>query len=307
MTAAAITPTASTPGAAAAPSAFRRLCLGSRSISVAASAALLAPFFALLIVVFLYPLLSLLSTSFLEPKPGLGNYVRVFDNPVYLRVMLRTGWISLLTTLLALVLGFPIAYMMTKVKGATAALLTACVLLPLWSSVLVRTAAWIVLLRRDGIVNNALQWLGLTGRPLTLLYTEGAVVLAMAHVLLPFLILPIYSALKNIPDDYMRAAAMLGANRRRAFFEVLLPLSRAGVWSGCLMVFLSALGFFVTPALIGSPQELMIATLVSQQVREMLDWPFAAALIGVLMAVVATLTMVFNKAVSFNRLIGGGA
>ncbi len=307
MTAAAITPEVSAPPAAAAPSAFRRLCLGSRSISVAASAALLAPFFALLLVVFLYPLLSLLSTSFLEPRPGWGNYARVFDNPVYLRVMLRTGWISLLTTLLALVLGFPIAYMMTKVKGATAALLTACVLLPLWSSVLVRTAAWIVLLRRDGIVNNALQWLGITGRPLTLLYTEGAVVLAMAHVLLPFLILPIYSALKNIPDDYMRAAAMLGANRRRAFFEVLLPLSRAGVWSGCLMVFLSALGFFVTPALIGSPQELMIATLVSQQVREMLDWPFAAALIGVLMAVVATLTMVFNKAVSFNRLIGGGA
>lgn len=295
------------PAAASAPTLFQRLWIGSRQLSVAASVALLVPFFALLLVVFVYPLLSLLSTSFLEPQVGLGNYARVFDNPVYLRVLVRTGWISLLTTVLALVLGFPIAYMMTKVKGATAALLTACVLLPLWSSVLVRTAAWIVLLRRDGILNNALQWLGLTGEPLTLLYTEGAVVLAMAHVLLPFLILPIYSALKNIPDDYMRAAAMLGANRRRAFFEVLLPLSRAGVWSGCLMVFLSALGFFVTPALIGSPQELMIATLVSQQVREMLDWPFAAALIGVLMAVVATLTMVFNKAVSFNRLIGGGA
>jgi len=290
-----------------APSALGRLWLGGRQISVAASAVLLAPFFALLLVVFVYPLLSLLSTSFLEPHLTAANYQRVFDNPVYLRVMLRTGWISLLTTVLALVLGFPIAYMMTRVKGATAALLTACVLLPLWSSVLVRTAAWVVLLRRDGIVNNALQWLGLTDKPLTLLYTEGAVVMAMAHVLLPFLILPIYSALKNIPDDYMRAAAMLGASRTRAFFEVLFPLSRAGIWSGCLMVFLSALGFFVTPALIGSPQELMIATLVSQQVREMLDWPFAAALIGVLMAVVATLTMVFSKAISFNRLMGGGA
>ncbi len=299
--------TATVPAVAASPSAFSRLWLGGRQLSVAASAVLLAPFFALLLLVFVYPLLSLLSLSVLEPHPTLANYARVFDNPVYVRVMLRTGWISLLTTVLALVLGFPIAYMMTRVKGAVAALLTACVLLPLWSSVLVRTAAWIVLLRRDGIVNNALQWLGLTGEPVKLLYTEGAVVLAMAHVLLPFLILPIYSALKNIPDDYMRAAAMLGANRRRAFFEVLLPMSRAGVWSGCLMVFLSALGFFVTPALVGSPQELMIATLVSQQVREMLDWPFAAALIGVLMVVVATLTMVFNKAVSFNRLIGGGA
>lgn len=293
--------------ALAPPSSLRRLWLGGRQLGGGWTALLLAPFFALLLIVFLYPLLSLLSLSVLEPHPTLDNYARVFDNPVYLRVMVRTGWISLLTTVLALVLGFPIAYMMTRVKGAVALLLTACVLLPLWSSVLVRTAAWIVLLRRDGIVNNALQWLGLTGEPMKLLYTEGAVVLAMAHVLLPFLILPIYSALKNIPDDYMRAAAMLGANRRRAFFEVLLPMSRAGIWSGCLMVFLSALGFFVTPALVGSPQELMIATLVSQQVREMLDWPFAAALIGVLMVVVATLTMVFNKAVSFNRLMGGGA
>ncbi len=293
--------------AAPAPSALQRLMMGSRQISTVATAVLLAPFFALLLVVFLYPLLSLLSTSFLEPHFTLSNYARVFENPIYVRVMLRTAWISLLTTALALVLGFPIAYMMTKVKGATAALLTACVLLPLWSSVLVRTAAWVVLLRRDGIVNHTLQALGITGEPLTLLYTEGAVVLAMAHVLLPFLILPIYSALKSIPDDYMRAAAMLGAPRHRAFFEVLLPLSRAGIWSGCLMVFLSALGFFVTPALIGSPQELTIASLVSQQVRETLDWPFAAALIGVLMGVVTLLTLVFNKAINFNRMIGGGA
>lgn len=289
------------------PGVLRRLLLGSRQLSAAATAFLLAPFFALLLVIFFYPLLSLLSLSFLEPHPTLANYARVFENPIYLQVMLRTAWISLLTTVLALVLGFPIAYLMTKVKGATAALLTACVLLPLWSSVLVRTAAWVVLLRRDGLVNRALQALGITDAPLTLLYTEGAVVLAMAHVLLPFLILPIYSALKSIPDDYMRAAAMLGATRRRAFFEVLLPLARTGVWSGCLMVFLSALGFFVTPALIGSPQELMIASLVSQQVRETLDWPFAAALIGVLMMVVTGLTLVFNKAINFNRMIGGGA
>jgi mannopine transport system permease protein len=294
-------------GVLVAPGVLRRALMGGRQISAAATVVLLAPFLALLLVVFFYPLLSLLSTSFLEPQPTVANYVRVFENPIYVRVMVRTAWISLLTTALALVLGFPIAYLMTKVKGAVAALLTACVLLPLWSSVLVRTAAWVVLLRREGLVNSALQALGLTDAPLTLLYTEGAVVLAMAHVLLPFLILPIYSALKNIPDDYMRAAAMLGATRGRAFFEVLLPLSRAGVWSGCLMVFLSALGFFVTPALIGSPQELMIASLVSQQVRETLDWPFAAALIGVLMGAVTVLTLVFNKAIQFNRMIGGGA
>ena len=289
------------------PSPLRRLTQGGRELSVAATAALLAPFFALLLVILVYPLLSLLSTGFLEPKPTLANYARVFDNPVYVRVMLRTAWISLLTTVLALVLGFPIAYLMTKARGAVAALLTACVLLPLWSSVLVRTAAWVVLLRRDGIINHALQALGLTEEPLTLLYTQGAVVLAMAHVLLPFLILPVYSALKNIPDDYMRAAAMLGASRWRAFFEVLLSLARAGIWSGCLMVFLSALSFYITPTLIGSPQELVIATLISQQVRETLDWPFASALIGVLMMAVALLVAVFNKVIDFNRMMGGNA
>ncbi len=186
-----------------------------------------------------------------------------------------------------------------------ATLITACVLLPFWSSVLVRTVASAVLLQRNGLVNDGLQWIGLTSEPVRLLYTQGAVVVAMTHVLMPFMILPIYGALKNIPDDYMRAASVLGAGRVRAFLEVLLPLSLPGVFSGFILVFHTALGFFVTPALLGSPQEMMIATLISQQLREVLDWPFAAALVGMLTVFVSLIAVIFSKAVNFNRLIGG--
>jgi ABC-type spermidine/putrescine transport system permease subunit I len=168
----------------------------------------------------------------------------------------------------------------------------------------VRTAAWAVLLQRNGLVNDGLQWIGITEEPVRLLYTQGAVVIAMTHVLMPFMILPIYGALRNIPPDYMRAAAVLGATRHRAFIEVMLPLAMPGVVSGFILVFLTALGFFVTPALLGSPQEMMIATLISQQIREVLDWPFAAALVGVLTAFVTLVAVVFAKAVKFDKLMG---
>ncbi|WP_378942532.1 ABC transporter permease [Mesorhizobium sp. ANAO-SY3R2] len=268
---------------------------------------LLAPFFAIILFAFIYPIGNLLSISFLEPSPTLDNYARVVTNPIYALVLARTAWISLLVTVLAVVLGFPVAYFMTRVNGAVAALVAACVLLPFWSSVLVRTAAWAVLLQREGVINTILLWLGVTSEPLRLLYTQGAVVIAMTHVLLPFMILPIYGALRNIPDDYMRAASVLGAGRFRAFAEVMLPLSLPGVWSGSILVFLTALGFFVTPALLGSPQEMMIATLVSQQVREVLDWPFAAALVGVLTLFVTLIAMIFSKAIRFERLMGSSA
>lgn len=288
---------------AAARPRLRFLSSDGRRVGAATTMLLLAPFFALLIFAFLYPLGRLLAVSVLEPTPTIDNYVRVVGNPVYAKVLLRTLWISGLVTLLALVLAYPVAYMMTRVRGAIAAFVTACVLLPFWSSVLARTAAWAVLLQREGVVNTLLQWLGLTDAPVRLLYTEGAVVVAMTHVLLPFMILPIYGALRNIPPDYMRAASVLGAGRGRAFLEVMLPLSLPGVASGSILVFLTALGFFVTPSLLGSPQEMMIATLISQQIREVLDWPFAAALVGVLTLVVSLIALAFSKAVRFDRLM----
>ncbi|MGE0725549.1 MAG: ABC transporter permease [Alphaproteobacteria bacterium] len=278
--------------------------MGGRRLSEAASLALLAPFLILLAVVFLLPLGTLLHESLLVPAPTLANYERVFAEPVYLRVMWRTLRIAFYVTVVALLLGYPLAYVMARSKGVALGLMAAAVLLPLWTSVLVRTYAWMVLLQRNGLINQTLKDLGLTDAPIRLLYTEGAVVLAMSHVLLPFMVLPIYSALKGIPEDYPRAALMLGASRWATFREVVWPLSLPGVASGALMVFLLSLGFFVTPALVGGPQQMMIATLVSQQVRELLNWPFAGALVGVLLAFVLALTLAFNRFIRVERFVG---
>jgi len=194
-----------------------------------------------------------------------------------------------------------VAFAMAKLKGRWAALVAACVLIPLWTSVLVRSYAWIVLLQRNGIVNNALVDAGLISEPLRLLYTQGAVTLAMTHVLLPFMILPIYGALRSIPDELTRAGRNLGAGPVRAFLHVTLPLSLPGVFAGALMTFILALGFYITPALVGGARTLMMATLIGQQTIELLDWPFAGALSLVLLAATLLLVVVFRKALSLNR------
>lgn len=276
-----------------------------RELSGPATWLLVTPFIALALFVFVYPLVRLLIMSFAEPSFSLGNYERVIANPTYALVLVRTMWIAFATTVAALLLGFPVAYLMARTGGLRTGIMLACVLLPFWSSVLVRTAAWSVLLQRDGLVNQLLLSTGIIDQPVSLLYTQGAVLLGMTHVLLPFMILPIYGAIKNVPSDYMRAAAVLGAPRRSAFFQILLPLSLPGIWSGSIMVFLTALGFFVTPSLLGSPQEMMIATLISQQIRETVDWPFAAALVGLLTLIVMLLAVVFGKALRLEKMMGG--
>lgn len=278
-----------------------------RYMSRAAVLMLMGPFFALVAFAFLYPLGSLLSISVLEPQPTFEHYERILDNPVYARVLWRTLQIALLVGLLSLALSLPVAVLMASSRGPKAIFLSACILLPLWSSVLVRTAAWAILLQRNGLINEALQLLGLTSEPVRLLYTQGAVVIAMTHVLMPFMVLPIYGALRNIPGDYTRAAAICGASPLRCFWEVTLPLAMPGIIGGFILVFLTALGYFITPALLGSPQEMMIATLISQQMREFLDWPFAAALVGVLTLLVVAITIAFSKVFRFDRMMGGRA
>jgi mannopine transport system permease protein len=146
--------------------------------------------------------------------------------------------------------------------------------------------------------------LGIIDAPITLLYTQGAVVVAMTHVLMPFMVLPIYGALRNIPVELGRAAAICGAGPNRSFMEVTLPLAVPGIVSGFILVFLVSLGYFITPALLGSPREMTIATLISQQLREFLDWPFAAALVVVLSILVTAITLAFSRVFRFDRMMG---
>lgn len=275
-------------------------------IPLVTSLMLIAPLALLLGWAYFMPIATFLFQSIATPTWTLDHYARLIHEPLYTRIIFRTLSISFTTTVLALFLGYPVAVLMTRVKGLTAALVAACVLVPLWTSVLVRSYAWIILLQRNGIINNALRDLGLIDQPLTLLYNEGAVLLAMTHVLLPFMILPIYSSLVNIAPEFAKAAMNLGASEARVFFAITLPLSLPGVFAGCLMVFVLALGFYITPALVGGPRTLMIATLISQQATEFLNWPFAGTISFVLLVLSLGITIAFKRLLGIERMVTDG-
>ncbi|MCD9007828.1 ABC transporter permease [Luteimonas sp. XNQY3] len=262
---------------------------------------LLLPLIALFCVAFLYPVGRLLSLSMFDPDFTLRHILRALDTPLYVNVFLRTVRIAALVTVFAFLLGYPVSVLMSRLSGRKALLVAACVLVPLWTSVLVRSYAWIVMLQTNGLINGALQWLGLTDAPLRLLYNEGAVLIAMTHVLLPYMILPIYASLRSIPPDYERAARNLGAGAITGFVTVTLPLSLPGVFAGCLLVFILALGFYITPALVGGPDTLMAATLISQQAMDILDWPFASALSVLLLVATLVIVVVFRRFLSLSK------
>ena len=269
----------------------------------ALSALLVAPLLLLLGWAFFLPIGRLLLTSVTEPTFGLDNYRRLLTEPLYRQVILRTVWIALVCAAGALLLGYPIAALMARPGRTMTKVAIVCVMIPLWTSALIRSYAWIMLLQRKGVINTALQGWGLIPRPLSMLYSDGAVLVAMTHVLLPFMILPIYSALKGVPADLPRAALNLGAGPVRTFFEVTLPLSLPGVFAGCLLVFVMALGFYVTPALVGGPRTLMIATLISEQATVLLNWPFAGAISAVLLALSLGMTVGFKRLLRLDRVV----
>jgi mannopine transport system permease protein len=265
------------------------------------------PLVVLLAFAFLYPVGKLLWTSvWADGSFTLVHSARIWSEPLYARILWRTLQVAFIVTLASFLLGYPVALAMRKVTSRWSFVIAACVLIPLWTSVLVRSYAWIVLLQRNGIVNNVLRDAGLTSEPLRLLYTEAAVTMAMIHVLLPFMILPIYSTLVTIPPELERAARNLGAGPLQAFLRVTLPLSLPGIYAGALMTFILALGFYITPALVGGPRTLMMATLIGQQATELLNWPFAGALSGLLLAVTLLLVLAFRRVLTFNKEVQFG-
>ncbi len=206
------------------------------------------------------------------------------SNRIYLEVLWRTLTISATVTLLCLAMGFPVAMLLTQVSGKMADWLMVLVLLPFWTSLLVRTAAWVVVLQREGMVNSLLMRLGLITEPLTLIYNRTGVLIAMTHVLLPFMILPLYSVLKGIAPHYMRAATSLGAPPVTAFYKVYLPMAAPGLAAGSLMVFILALGYYITPALVGGGSDQMLSYFVANYTTDTGNWGLAAAL-GLLMLI----------------------
>jgi putative spermidine/putrescine transport system permease protein len=269
--------------------------LGSRAVLANRWALLALPPFLYLCVVFAYPLYTILEQSFTEPTAGFGNYEKFFSTGVYTEALVRTITTAGLVTAICLVLGYPYAFLMTVVGGTWRRVLVFFVLVPLWTSLLVRTYAWTVLLQDTGVINRALIGVGIIDQPLHLIRTTTGVVIGMSQVLLPFMVLPLYANMRGIDPAYMRAAANLGARPVNAFRRVYLPMSLPGVAAGSLIVFIYALGFYITPALLGSPQNALLSQLIVTQVSQLLDFGAGSAMAGILLAVTLLLVAVLSR------------
>jgi ABC-type spermidine/putrescine transport system permease subunit I len=266
---------------------------------------LVLPGVVFLVVFFLAPLVIMSLRSVTDPPgAGLSNYTRFFADESYLRVLTNTFWIALISTVTCLLVGYPYAYLMTIVSGRVAGLLLIAVLLPFWSSLLVRTFAWQVILRDTGIINRFLLDLRLISEPLTLIRTTAGVILGMSHILLPFMVLPIYAVMRRIDPEYGRAAANLGAPPASAFIRVFVPLSLPGVVAGTLLVFVLALGFYITPELLGGLRDQMISQLIVQQIQQRLDWGFGTAMSVVLMVITLIILLIASRVIRLRDVFG---
>ena len=265
---------------------------------------LVGPALLLLLAVYFYPLGRLFVLS-LTGGPGgaagLDAYRLLAESSVYVDVLLRTTRISVLVTLVCLVAAYPVAYVMTRVGPTAVRVLMVFVLLPLWTSILVRTYAWMVLLQANGVLNNVLRWLRVIDEPLRLMYNETGVVIGMTQVLLPFAILPLYASLRNIDPRLPRAAQIMGAGPWRRFYSLTLPLSLPGVATAALLVFVQGLGFFITPALLGGSRVITLAMVIETQVVDLLDWGLASAAAMVLLLLTAIVVVGFDRLLGLDR------
>lgn len=263
---------------------------------------LVAPALAVIAAVFLLPIARLFALSFSAKAGPLAAYHEVLVDPIYHYVFVNTFVVAGVVTVAALVIGYPIAFALTRISAGWRSLLFACVLFPLWISVLVRTFSWMLLLERNGPVNRLLVGSGLADQPLSLVFNRTGVLIGMVHVLLPYAVLPIYAALVRIDPALLRASEGLGASRARTFLAVLLPLSMRGVATAATFVFLLSLGFFITPALLGGPSSMTLSMLIDGFVNERLDWPLAAAASMVLLVFALVFVAVAGRFVSLGGL-----
>jgi putative spermidine/putrescine transport system permease protein len=246
---------------------------------------LLAPALLLLAIFFVLPVLSLLLRSIMEPTPGLQNYAELLGSTTYLKVFGNTFLVASVVTVATVVIGFPTAWLLAIAPRKISSLLFSILLLSMWTNLLARTFAWMVLLQSTGPINRLLMALHVINEPLAMVNNLVGVTVGMTYIMLPFLVMPLHATLRSIDASTLRAAAVCGASRWQAFWRVLVPLAAPGIASGALMVFVMALGYFVTPALLGGPSYMMLAELIAQLVQGLLNWGLAGAAAFVLLAV----------------------
>ena len=267
-----------------------------------------APLIVLLLVFLVYPVGQLLLLSVWGAKGfSLQAYAPLFSSPLYINVLLITLKISAITTLLSVIGGYPIAYLISVSAPERKARLLFWVLLSFWTSFLVRAFAWIVILGRRGVVNHLLLSLGLADQPADLLYNFSSVIIGMVHALMPLAILTMLSVMENIDRTLPRAASTLGARPGTAFWKIYFPLSLPGVAAAAIMVFVTAIGFFIVPALLGGRRETMITQLIIDQVLQTMNWGFAGAISVLLLVVVLVVFLAYDKLVGLSTMTGSGS
>ena len=235
---------------------------------------------------------------------SLEHYRRMWEQPSYGRTFLATFEVSALTTAICILMGYPLAYFLSEIPKRAANLCMIAVLLPLWTSLLVRTYAWLVLLQRRGLINSWGIELGLWDEPLALVHNLAGTLIGMVHVMLPFLVLPLYSAMRAIDRNYLRAAANLGAGPLRSFWLVFFPLAMPGLATGALIVFILCLGFYVTPAVLGGGKVIMVSSRIASDIEIFFNWGAASALGVVLLALTAALIVAASRLVRIDGVVG---
>jgi putative spermidine/putrescine transport system permease protein len=256
---------------------------------------LMIPALVVMAIGFAVPLIIMVARSLNDPSPK--NYSDFFSSALNVHALWYTLWMALLVTVIALVIGYPYAYLLTAVKSRVIkAILTFVVLLPFWTSLLVRTYAWSILLQDNGMINRVLLGLHLVSQPIALAGTSRGVIIGMVQILLPYMVLVLYANMRRIPADLMPAARSLGASRTRAFTHVFLPLSRPGIAAGSMLVFILGIGFYITPAVLGG-RTVFFSLIIDSQVENLLNFGYASAMAVIMLVVITALVVLFRRLV----------
>lgn len=252
---------------------------------------LLLPIILFLCVFFVMPLVNLLMHSLTDPSFGLQNFEQLLATSTYVKVLYNTFLVATLVTLISLLLGFPLAWCITLMPNGWGRLLLNVILLSMWTSLLARTYSWLVLLQSSGIINKMLMAIGIIDQPLEMVHNLTGVIIGMSYIMIPFVVLPLQACMSAIDPMVLQAASICGAPARTIFFRIFLPLCKPGLFSGALMVFVMSLGYYVTPALLGGVENMMLPEFIIQQVQTFLNWGIASA--SAVLLIIITLFMFY--------------
>ncbi len=262
----------------------------------------------LILVILLIPVGWLFYVSFIgaDGQFSMENYERMIKRKSYGRIFRTTFEVSLLTTGLCILIGYPLAYFMSQLPNKIANLCLITVLLPFWTSLLVRTYAWLVLLQKRGLINDWGISLGLWEEPLKMVHNMSGTLIGMVHIMLPFLILPVYGAMKSMDRDFLKAASNLGASPVKAFWTVFFPLSAPGLFAGSLIVFVLCLGFYVTPAVLGGGKVIMVSMKIASNIELFVNWGAASSMGVVLLLLTVAVLWFASRFLRLEQMVGGG-